>query len=922
MQKNMSMRSLPSLALLGLAVSFTPAGAGEKAAAHAVVPGFERFHAAKPDAAGGRLLLTELGCVNCHQSAATSTADLAARKGPNLDLVGSRLKPEGIRKFLADPHAAKPGTVMPDLLGHLQGKERVRTVEELVHFLASTGSVRPERVDRKAVIQGRDLYGKVGCVACHGSRKPNGEPDKATSTTVPLGDLESKYTILSLAAFLADPLHARPSGRMPRLLDGKEARNVAHYLLQGTSVAALPGHIPYKFYEGSWNELPDFTKLKPRDTGMAPDFDVSVALRGDNFGLRFEGWFKADRAGEYRFFLTSDDGSRLRIGDKVVVSNDGIHPATTKSGAIELTKGMHPIVVEYFEQGGEEVLVVEVEWRGKFRQRASTLVYPNQEGTLPPAKVAGKKGEEPPFRLDPDLAAKGKAAFTSLGCIACHQMKPAGKVAPPSAPALVKLTGQGGCLGGKPGAKTPHYALSAAQKTALAAALTGGKAPTEDAIARTMQSLNCYACHVRDKIGGPEEAWNTHFKTTQPEMGDEGRLPPVLTGVGGKLTDTWLKTVLANGANDRPYMHTRMPAFGDAGQHLVAAFVKADPVIPVKFEKPNYPESQLKSAGRHMTGGLVLGCVKCHTFAGQKAEGVQGIDMTLFAQHLRPEWFHRYLADPQKIRSGTRMPASWPGGVSLLPKVLDGQADSQIHAIWVYLSDGKKARPPIGLGPKFIPLIPETEAILYRNFIAGGGSRAIGVGYPEQVNLCFDANDLGLAMAWKGLFIDASKHWTDRGVGYQGPLGDDILKLPGGPNLAVLEKPDAPWPVSGRQEGFKFRGYRLTKDQRPTFLYQVGGIDVADFPNPEPKKAGAVLKRTVELQAKGDVANLFLRAAVGSQIEPQGANAWRINGTWTLRLLEAGKTTPLVRTVGGNRELLIPAFFPGGTFRIVYEIAW
>ena len=47
-------------------------------------------------------------------------------------------------------------------------------------------------------------------------------------------------------------------------------------------------------------------------------------------------------------------------------------------------------------------------------------------------------------------------------------------------------------------------------------------------------------------------------------MGDEGRVPPPLDGVGAKLNPDYFKQILDKGAHDRPYMHTRMPGFGTA----------------------------------------------------------------------------------------------------------------------------------------------------------------------------------------------------------------------------------------------------------------------------------------------------------------------------------------------------------------------
>ena len=71
-------------------------------------------------------------------------------------------------------------------------------------------------------------------------------------------------------------------------------------------------------------------------------------------------------------------------------------------------------------------------------------------------------------------------------------------------------------------------------------------------------------------------------------MGDEGRIPPLLDGVGDKLNDNWIKHVLDNGANDRPYMLTRMPKFGTANVgHLVKDFATADRTLkPVPLAIP------------------------------------------------------------------------------------------------------------------------------------------------------------------------------------------------------------------------------------------------------------------------------------------------------------------------------------------------
>src|SRR5947209_10508516 len=159
-------------------------------------------------------------------------------------------------------------------------------------------------------------------------------------------------------------------------------------------------------------------------------------------------------------------------------------------------------------------------------------------------------------------------------------------------------------------------------------------------------------------------------------MGDEGRVPPPLDGVGAKLDTDYFKHIVDKGAHDRPYMHTRMPGFGLANVGpVVAAFAALDTAPAVPAVTFHATEAKVKTAGRFLVGAQALSCFKCHTFAGQKAEGVQGIDMILMTKRLRRDWFHAYLLDPQKVRPGTRMPAAWPEGETFYRNLLDGKTD-------------------------------------------------------------------------------------------------------------------------------------------------------------------------------------------------------------------------------------------------------
>uniref|UniRef100_UPI003F707659 PA14 domain-containing protein n=1 Tax=Dyadobacter sp. TaxID=1914288 RepID=UPI003F707659 len=72
----------------------------------------------------------------------------------------------------------------------------------------------------------------------------------------------------------------------------------------------------------------------------------------ESFAIRFEGFIQIDNAGKYTFSTQSDDGSKLFIGGKEVVNNDGNHGVQEETGSMELKAGKHPIRVEFYNNGG------------------------------------------------------------------------------------------------------------------------------------------------------------------------------------------------------------------------------------------------------------------------------------------------------------------------------------------------------------------------------------------------------------------------------------------------------------------------------------------------------------------------------------------------------------------------------------------
>jgi mono/diheme cytochrome c family protein len=811
----------------------------------------------------------------------------------------------------------------PDLFGGMSIDERQQSARALVSFLFAAGRPREQSSNRQYAKNGEQLYHQIGCVACH---EPRNGIEVAVGAWAPLGNLKAKYTITSLSEFLKNPQQTQPSHRMPSFnLNNEEARDLACYLVGDIETRPRRPNVRFAAYEGAWNAVPDFDKLTPYKQGEASGLDLAVADRTANFGVRFDGFLKIARDGRFTFHIGSDDGSVLWIDDEKVADSDGIHPHQVKSGSAELKAGMHPLRVGYIQGGGEWTLELEIEGPGLPRQAVDPLLSLT-ETPEPPAPVVDNT-ESDEFVFDASLVDRGRELFTSLGCAACHGRVGTAQQEPAyTAKALGDCDSTKGCLTATPVRPSPDFGLTTIQRDALTAAIAApppSAPPTvQERIVATMTAFNCYACHARDGRGGPTSDLNPLFLTTIPEMGDEGRVPPPLDGVGDKLQEGWLKHVLQEGVKDRPYMRTRMPRFGAPEVTALAdAFKAVDQRSEALRPELAEPKSRVKSTGRFLVGDKAQACIKCHTFGEHRATGIQAINLQTMTSRIREDWFQRYLPDPARYRPGTRMPSGFVGGHSTIKDIYDGDPARQIAAIWTYLADGNKAGIPDGLIADVIELKPEATPIVYRNFIDGLSPRGIAVGYPEHTNLAWDANHLCLALVWHGRFIDASKHWTGRGAGFQTPLGDHIVKLEQTAPIAALESLDVPWPTQPPKErGYRFRGYRLDAQGRPTFRYEGPSFAVDDFPQPLAGQDEGHFDRHLTVKANGDAKQLYFLAGTG-EIKQLDDGRYGISGGATLRL-RAGSATPLIRQNGGRQELLVPLVFEQGTAEIVEELVW
>ncbi|HSI63873.1 MAG TPA: hypothetical protein VLE43_12160, partial [Candidatus Saccharimonadia bacterium] len=389
------------------------------------------------------------------------------------------------------------------------------------------------------------------------------------------------------------------------------------------------------------------------------------------------------------------------------------------------------------------------------------------------------------------------------------------------------------------------------------------------AIRRVMLQRNCFACHARDGLGGPAPDVAVHFTSTKDDLGDLGRLPPPLDGVGAKFQRPALENVLRGRDPVRHYMRVRMPGFGEElARSLSVMLAKNDadvkpPTAPLVVHK-DPDDAGRNTWGREIVGIKGYACIVCHDINGQPSLGIGAYDLAEMPKRLRPEWMRAFLLNPAGFPTGTRMPPFWPAGRAMNPALGGGTTERQINSILRYLAEVDESLPPEGLADRAALVLKPTERpVIFRTFLKGAGTHAIAVGYPSGVNVAFDALAVRWSMAWRGKFLDADGTWNQRYVKMEQPLGEDLVRLEEVGKLTILG-----------QEEVKpaFRGYRIGKDGLPVFDYDLGTLHIEDFLEPGAKGRG--LKRALRVSGQTNESVQFsARAPAGVKVQMAGGGA-------------------------------------------------
>ncbi|MFG6503381.1 family 16 glycoside hydrolase [Microbacterium sp. P05] len=164
---------------------------------------------------------------------------------------------------------------------------------------------------------------------------------------------------------------------------GRAARSLIAGVIGGTLVAAgaiLPASAANTAADLPQQEpgvtlqtyaTPPLTTLCTLKSGQTPNVDKVMPNvnfttdeqfgGNDNFISHVTANLTLTTPGAYTFRLTSDDGSRLTLDEKVLVDNDGLHGSAAKEGTTTLDVGVHSLFVEMFEAtNGQEL---KLEWK-------------------------------------------------------------------------------------------------------------------------------------------------------------------------------------------------------------------------------------------------------------------------------------------------------------------------------------------------------------------------------------------------------------------------------------------------------------------------------------------------------------------------------------------------------------------------------
>ncbi len=174
------------------------------------------------------------------------------------------------------------------------------------------------------------------------------------------------------------------------------------------------------------------------------------------------------------------------------------------------------------------------------------------------------------------------------------------------------------------------------------------------------------------------------------------QLPPPLIGEGRKVQPDWLHDFLLDPYPIRPAARLRMPKFtlsSDEASKIVNFFAAADNAVYPYEYNPRRRGEYLAELEReqpqylHDAMNIVVNqnyCVKCHSVGDFHPKGKLSAlapNLDDVYRRLRPDYVHRWVANPKRILPYTGMPVNIPYPKGISEAIFPGTAEQQLNGL-------------------------------------------------------------------------------------------------------------------------------------------------------------------------------------------------------------------------------------------------
>jgi cytochrome c2 len=662
----------------------------------------------------GYQLVRQLGCFGCHEI--PPLRDATHKVGPSLRNIAGKLRAEYLADHIRDPAQSLPGSRMPrqyglwehldePVLAQTKRSEEAEIAAIAEELQASARKIEPPSpagvTESCSAERGRQLFQTQGCLACHRHRDfPQGQATQGPD----LSHVGAKYLsgtgIGWLTGWLRDPTRYSPETLMPNPLLTPMALNNSSKMTD--PAADLAAYLVRDEGLGARDERTrDSSRPSPLDPRPASPGRRAMAKCGCYACHDIAGFEKVAPIGPALGDWGRKPESLLafeRIDDfvnRAAPSGDGFFRdallAHRREGFLWQKLRM-PRSFDY--QVADRKTFDEHLQMGRFElsdaEREAIITF-----------ILGLTGETPAAKYvyRPDrrrqAIAEGRKVLEKYACGECHTLGlERWTVGQKTELAGVPRLTTSGALAqeedddGKPlffftlwePATIDRRAcpVGGADVVVPKAQLTATRPPWGGTLARLLYPAVLQEARRSGSSAAEVEAW--------------GWLPPSLVHEGAMVRPEWLFRYLLAPSVIRPAAVLRMPRFSlspTEARTLADYFAAVAGVEYPYTPDPAGSAGTLNVARLDRAMKLLLDrdtyCAKCHLIGDYRPTGNRTLlapKLDDVAGRLRPEYIHRWLAEPKSVLPYTAMPAHFPPtGPPLGQDLFPGTSQEQLDAV-------------------------------------------------------------------------------------------------------------------------------------------------------------------------------------------------------------------------------------------------